>query len=512
MSLSSAVPAPIRQLLLEHSAGRELWLVGGAVRDSLLDRPSQDLDFVVHGEARPLARALATALDGHYFDLDVERDAGRIVRPARAAGVATLDFARLRGSSILEDLAARDFTVNALATALDAPDQVVDSGSGLQDLRDRRLRACSPHSMRDDPVRSLRGVRLALELDLSMESSTKSQIRQAGPQLSRVAAERIRDEFMLMLKPALAGRSIRLLERLELLWHICPDLNGLRGTAGSGGANQDAWQHTLAALDRAAEILNVLVGRLPGELSENLTVGEAALHLGRYREQLAGVMGTSLAGERRVEQIFCLAVLYHAAGWPEDAHEPSGSETHTAQAGPRLAASRAAQRCRQLRLSSAEGRLVETMIRHHRLPRRYPVDEALTPLAIHRYFRTAGEAGVLAALLHLADFLAEQTPSAALPAWRERLLVVRAILEARFERSEELLEPPLLLRGDELIAELALEPGPVVGAMLSALAEAQVQGSVRTRAQALDFVHHWRAPSPAGGGNLPPAVDPGQEA
>ena len=496
MSLSSAVPAPIRQLLLEHAAGRGLWLVGGAIRDGLLDRPSQDLDFVVDGEARPLARTLATALEGHYFDLDVERDAGRIVRPARAPGVATLDFARLRGSSILEDLAARDFTVNALATALDAPDRLVDSGSGLQDLKDRRLRACSPQAMQDDPVRSLRGVRLALELDLSMESATKSHIRQAGPQLSRVAAERIRDEFMQMLKPALAGRSVRLLERLELLWHICPDLRSLQGAAGSGGLHPDGWRHTLAALDRAAEILNVLVGSLPGGHSENLTVAEAVLHLGRYREQLAGVMGERLAGERRVEQIFCLAVLYHAAGWPD---EPGSSVSHAVEDGPQLAASRGALRCRQLRLSSAEGRLVETMIRHHRLPRRYPDEEELTPLAVHRYFRTAGEAGVLAALLHLADFLAEQTPPAALTPWRERLVVVRAILEARFERSKELLEPPPLLKGDELIAELELKPGPVVGAMLSALAEAQVQGSVQTRTQALDFVRRWRTPSPAEG-------------
>jgi len=496
MSLSSAVPDLIRQLLLEHSAGRGLWLVGGAVRDSLLDRPSQDLDFVVDGEARPLARALATALQGHYFDLDVERDAGRIVRPARAPSVDTLDFSRLRGSSILEDLAARDFTVNALASALDAPDQLVASGPGVQDLKDRQLRACSPHAMQDDPVRSLRGVRLALELDLSMESATKSQIRQAGPLLSRVAAERIRDEFMQMLKPALAGRSIRLLDRLELLWHICPDLGGLLGPAGPGGAYQDTWQHTLAALDRAAELLKVLVGSLPGELSENLTVGEAALQLGRYREQLAGVMGAGLAGERRVEQIFCLAVLYHAAGWPDD---PSKSETQAAEEGPRQAASRAALRCRQLRLSSAEGRLVEMMIRHHRLLRRYPEEEALSPLAIHRYFRIAGEAGVLAALLHLADFLADQTPPAALTPWRERLIVVRAILEARYDRSRELLEPPLLLRGDELIAELKLEPGPVVGAMLRALAEAQVQGSVQTRTQALDFVRRWRAALPADG-------------
>jgi poly(A) polymerase len=78
-------------------------------------------------------------------------------------------------------------------------------------------------------------------------------------------------------------------------------------------------------------------------------------------------------------------------------------------------------------------------------------------------------------------------------------MVVRALLEARFERSKELLEPPLLLRGDELIAELNLKPGPVVGAMLSALAEAQVQGSVQTWDQALDFVHRWRDPSTAEG-------------
>jgi tRNA nucleotidyltransferase/poly(A) polymerase len=146
--------------------------------------------------------------------------------------------------------------------------------------------------------------------------ATNPRSGQAGPVLGRVAAERIRDEFMQMLKPALAGRSIRLLERLDLLWHICPDLRGPRDSAGPG---RDAWQHTLAALDRAADILNVLVGGLPGELSENLTIGEAALHLGRYREQLAGVMGESLAGERRVEQTFCLAVLYHATGWPDGA-------------------------------------------------------------------------------------------------------------------------------------------------------------------------------------------------
>jgi hypothetical protein len=106
-----------------------------------------------------------------------------------------------------------------------------------------------------------------------------------------------------------------------------------------------------------------------------------------------------------------------------------------------------------------------------------------TPLELHRYFRAAGEAGLLAVLLHLADFLAGQP---GLLDWRERLQVARAFLEAWFERHDQLVEPRPLLRGDELIAELGLQPGPAVGETLRRLAEAQVQGLIATRAQALE--------------------------
>jgi tRNA nucleotidyltransferase/poly(A) polymerase len=477
MSLATVVPAPIRDLLLRHAHGRRIWLVGGAVRDRLLDRPILDLDFVVDGEARSLARALANALEGHYFDLDAARDTGRVVRPRLATGVSTLDFARLRGPDILEDLAVRDFTLNALATPLDSPEQLLDPDSGLQDLKDRRLRACSATAIQDDPLRSLRGVRLALELDLRIDPATIDLIRAAGPGLERVAAERIRDEFMQMLRPAWAGRSIRLLERLGLLTRVCPELEPLLEADEPGRA---AWQHTLSSLDRVAELLHVLVGRLPGDLRENLVVAEAALQLGRYRDRLQAILSARLAGERPADQLFCLAALYHASG--------GGPEEQAAQQAAALAVSR----CRALRLSSGECSLVQAVIRAHWLPARYDSAEALSPLELHRYFRAAGEAGVLAALLQLAVYLADQDTPADLQKWRQRLQVARAILEARFERYEELIEPSPLLRGHELIAELGIPPGPAVGETLRALAEAQVQGIVQTREQALDHARDLR--------------------
>jgi tRNA nucleotidyltransferase/poly(A) polymerase len=478
MSLASAVPAPLRELLLQQP--RPIWLVGGAVRDRLLGHLSSDLDFVVEGEARALARSLAAALDGRYFDLDRERDAGRVVRPARLAGLTTLDFTRLRGSDIRADLAERDFTVNALAIELSAPEQLIDPGGGLQDLKDRRLRACSPTALRDDPVRCLRGVRLALELDLSVVADTKGQLQRAGPLLEQASAERVRDELLPMLRPAWAGRSMRLLDYLGLLWVICPELGELRGASAASGSGLDAWEHTLAVLDRAKELLSVLVGDLPGEVSGNLIVAEAALQLGRFRERLQQVMQAPLAGERRADQAFCLAALYHALERP------------TAGGGPDVAAELAVQRARQLRLSSIECRLVGQVIRSQRALKALPEGEPR--LAIHRFFRVAGEAGVPAVLLDLASTLAAGLPQ---QAWKARLELARALLEARFERSAELLNPPPLIRGDELRAELGLEPGPAVGALLRGLAEEQVRGNVRTRAQALEFARRM-ASAPEG--------------
>ena len=127
----------------------QAWLVGGAVRDELLDRATEDFDVVVEGDLRELARALGRATDAHSFALSEAFGAWRVIARDRAWRV---DLTPLMGGSLGDDLARRDLTINAMARKIGDP-QLIDPHGGLGDLRARQLRMVSDRSFRDDPLR-----------------------------------------------------------------------------------------------------------------------------------------------------------------------------------------------------------------------------------------------------------------------------------------------------------------------------------------------------------------------
>lgn len=198
-------------------------LVGGAVRDALLGRlaPQPDLDLVVPGDAVALARELARQLGGAVVVLDGERSIARLVLQGW-----TIDLARRMGANLQQDLLRRDYTANAIALQLTATGEgpehpegaLVDSNSGgalldrsggllepsgdlldpsggLEDLAAGRLRAISEANLLDDPLRLLRGVRLAWELDFELEPTSLGWICQHGARLGQVAGERVLAEL-----------------------------------------------------------------------------------------------------------------------------------------------------------------------------------------------------------------------------------------------------------------------------------------------------------------------------
>ena len=156
---------PLRALT-QLAADEPAWLVGGAVRDRLLGRPTDDYDVVLLGDARRLARALARSTDAHAFALS---DAFGVWRVVDRGHRWQVDVLPLVGESIETDLAGRDFTINAIAEPLGGGGHV-DPFGGLEDLRARRLRMVSAHAFSDDPLRALRLARLACELGFDVDA------------------------------------------------------------------------------------------------------------------------------------------------------------------------------------------------------------------------------------------------------------------------------------------------------------------------------------------------------
>ncbi|MDX1600324.1 MAG: hypothetical protein R3191_02290, partial [Anaerolineales bacterium] len=166
------LPEVVREAVASQAGARSVWLVGGAIRDQFLERTTEDFDFAVERDAIGLARSVADELGAYYFTLDAERDAGRVVPDGDGNGWRRLDFAGLRADSIEGDLRARDFTVNAMALRIaDSEPELIDPTGGVRDVKDRRLRLCASDALERDPVRALRAVRLAADLEFQLDAS-----------------------------------------------------------------------------------------------------------------------------------------------------------------------------------------------------------------------------------------------------------------------------------------------------------------------------------------------------
>ncbi|WP_411870594.1 CCA tRNA nucleotidyltransferase [Vulcanococcus limneticus] len=180
-------------------------LVGGAVRDGLLDRlgPKPDLDLVVSGDAIALCRALARRHGGSAVVLDGERCMARLVIRGWS-----LDLARQEGASLEADLGRRDYTVNAIALPLRPGAALVDPSGGLEHLRQRRLVAVSEANLLADPLRLLRGVRLAAQLGFGLDPSSEAWIRRHHGRLPEVAPERVLAELEKLAAAPLGHRGL----------------------------------------------------------------------------------------------------------------------------------------------------------------------------------------------------------------------------------------------------------------------------------------------------------------
>ncbi len=199
--------------------GIEAHLVGGALRDLLLGKGASDFDFALSGAWEELPAAFALHIGGSFFWLDAERHQSRVVKKGKNTTV--YDFAPLCGATIEEDLARRDFTVNALAVSLSVERRnLIDTLHGRHDLQNGIIRACGDTSFDDDPLRLLRAVRFMAELGFAIEENTWETMRRKAGLLERVAAERVRDELFKTLAAPGCGASLRKLDAAGLWQEI----------------------------------------------------------------------------------------------------------------------------------------------------------------------------------------------------------------------------------------------------------------------------------------------------
>lgn len=477
---------PLRSLLSRVAAvfgahGAEAYATGGFLRDTLLGLPVHDVDISVRGDPLALGPALARAFRGRYFPLDEERRLVRVLLPERGLHI---DLQPLR-ADVEADLRTRDFTIDALAAPLAAAAAgkagVIDPAGGMNDLAGRIVRAVSEDALRRDPLRLLRGARIAAQLGFQVEPGTAELIRRHAALVTQAAVERQRDEIMCIFGVPLAGTGLRLLDELGLLPHVLPEMEAARGAEQPKEHHWDVLGHSLAVVEdldfllAEDEPLTDPAGSLWRDLWTQLDWWHDAPEY--FREE---VVPGSTRGS-----VLKLTGFLHDIGKPATkSFDQTGRMRFFghSEAGAEMAAGL----MRRLRFSSREVGIVRAMIEAHLRPVQMAQQGAPTRRAVYRFFRDTGEAGIDTLFLSLADHLGTVGPRLNPEGWRQHAALTSYILEKRLQNAA-VVSPPKLLRGDDLIAELKLSPGPLVGTLLEAVREAQAAGEIATREEALEL-------------------------
>jgi poly(A) polymerase len=458
------------------------FLVGGFVRHLLLETDTADIDLAVTADALVIGPGVAAALGGSFVPLDEENGTGRVVLAGQEQW--TIDLSTISGD-IAQDLGRRDFSVNAMAVDLANIDltpgqpafsesDLLDPFGGRADLDKKVIRALNDDIFGNDPVRLLRAVRLAAELGFSIDGHTEALIKKSGHLLESTAAERCRDELIRLLAVPDAEPLWPYIDSLGLITAIIPEMAPAKGVSQPKEHAWDVFDHSVRTMASADFLLRQ---------GSWLDAGAEVLAVVPWNDELAAHFAQKISGSSR-RTLTKLAALLHDIAKPQTKMIDETGRTrffgHAVDG-----AGMAAAVLKRLRFSGKEIKLVEAMVRYHlRPPQMSQAGTMPSPRAIYHFYRDAADAGTETLYLSLADHLAARGPQLDMANWREHAGLVAYVMEQR-RKQEELVTPPRLVTGHELMEAFSLKPGPRIGRLLEALREAQAAGELATREEAL---------------------------
>lgn len=438
---------PIQLAELFDSAGFRLYLVGGSMRDALLGRPHDDLDFTTDAEPARIKEIVADWADSVFTVGEAFGTIG-VVQGDHVHEVTTFRSEVYRDDSrkphvefsddLEEDLSRRDFTINALALRLPDP-LVVDPYGGLTDLAARILRTpLSPEiSFSDDPLRMLRLFRFTATLEFDPDAAALAAVFDMHARLSIVSTERIRDEFSKLLEAPRPTRAVMGLVRSGLASEIIPELAALEMEQDPVHRHKDVLAHTLAVVEKTTAKLELRLAALLHDIGKPAT------------------------------RQFC----------------PAGATFHHHEV---VGARMARERLRALRYPKKVVDDVSQLVYLHLRPHTFKM--GWTDSAVRRYVRDAG---------HLLDDLNELVRcdvttrnKARAREIQKRLdeLIVR-IAELREREEIEALRPPI--NGNDVMAYLDIPPGPAVGEVMEILTEHRIEAGPYESEEAYRMVRDW---------------------
>jgi poly(A) polymerase len=433
------------------------YIIGGSIRDLLLDRIPTDYDIAVTGNPKKIAEKIAKNISGRLVEMG--KPGQMIIRVVSNDNI--FDITSLNGSFIEDDLKKRDFTINAMAYDLSSG-EIIDCLGGLRDLADKKVRMVSADVFKKDPIRLIRAYRIAACLNFQIESQTASVISGYAKLIENSAGERIRGEIFKLLGTSKSYHYLSQMDDAGLLTAIFPDLDRLKECPQNSHHIYDVFEHTMKAYHHLETMLNDPAKILPN----------TSIQIRQYLDE---------------EKIVLLkyAILLHDIGKPWAKTVDNRGKIHF-YGHPRKSADLAQKISQKLKFSNRENRFIDFIIRNHLNPLflfTAMQKKTLTHKGVTRFFIKCGD-NTPALLLHtIADIMAKRDkPNQSNKAF---IWFVKEMIRNFFYDFKSKIKEPPLITGRDLIHEFGLIPSPLFKTILNLVQEEKLTGTIKTRSEAL---------------------------
>jgi len=443
------------------SKNEHAYIVGGFVRDCILNKVSCDVDIVVtSGKSKDLSMALANEINGYFVELD---DVNNIYRVVFEDKTTYVDIADCVGSTIFDDLMRRDFTINALAYDL-LENEIIDVCGGLDDINNKIIKAITEENIIDDPIRIFRAFRFKSTLGFSFDDKLSLIINKHAQKLNDTAKERVNVELLKLFGGQNAVESLELLDQFNILEMIIPEITEIKKIPPNS-------HHHLCLLGHSIETVKQV------QIYYDLACKDVKNHLDSI----------FLGGQKRIAYLKFAAFL-HDIGKPATWQIEPETGRHRFIMHDVEGAKLVVPTLKKLKFSKKQIAYVQKIIKNHIYPAGLVTSADSGEKAYLRFFRKMEDEVIdIIAVAH-ADRLSALGPAITEEMIEQNIVGLQSLLEFYLKEKTKLEPLPKLLDGQEIMTLLKIPASRKLGQIIEQLKEAQISSEVVTKDDAIRFV------------------------
>lgn len=439
----------------------EIYLVGGAVRDFLTGKSTNDRDLLILDEdAREFSLKVSEHFNATFVPLDEVNKIYRIVMPDK---INYLDITNPLENSLEKDLKRRDLTINAVAVNIRTA-EIVDVTGGCLDLENKIIKAISGKNFEDDPLRLLRVFRFQAQTGFCIDPETFAAVKKHSDLISKPAVERINYEIMHLFSGNFSSEALIKMDEAGLLEKIFPVINELKQVTPNTHHHLRLFEHCLETSKRIGEIYKT-------------SSDEVKEHLERV----------DFGGYSRLAHLK-LAGFLHDIGKFSTWTIEEDTGRHRFIKHDDVGAKMVCGILKKLAFSNKQIEYISSMIKNHIYPSSVMCSPVINDKVMMRYVRKMDTNSIDAIILAQADRLSARGPAVTDEMVEKNLSSLNRLLKFYLDVRDTLEPLPKLLDGNDVMRILDIKPSKKLGEIMTALHEAQINGDVLTVEHAVDFV------------------------